>query len=923
VLVRSRPRHVRRGRPRRHRLTRFAAGLAITSLLAATGCVVTPLPQGFLLQSIPTGLAHFDLTNFAFLPGGNMLVTGKSGTLRLVSPNTGASQIVTTNPPISVNSCGDRGLVGIALANDYATSGRLYLLYNTPAMSSCPSTYPLDQTDMIWGRLSQWTVDNPSSPAVLTGETVLADNILSDGGPSHTIGTVQVAPDNTIYLGAGDSSSFLGPDPDHALRAQMTDSPNGKILHVNPDGSGVATNPFYDASAPNSWHSKVYAMGFRNPFRFDLRPGTSTLYIGDVGWNNAEEVDVGRPGGNYGWPCYEGPDQTEGYKDLAFCQSFYANPPPNLMAPLWSYPHIWAAGAAVIGGTFYTATIYPPAYQGAYIFGDYVTGTIWTLTTDSQDNLTRIPELWNTPRDAFGVAIGSPVAFHTGPGGDIYFADIASSTVQRLRYFPGNSPPVALVSSDATNGSSSLVVHLVGSGSYDSDGDLTTYSWDFGDGSPQALVSDTAHTYPGPGVYTATLTVTDSLGAASSASLTVKPGDSPPTLTFTTPPAEKLFSVGDPLSLTATATDSFGRAIPPSSIDWRADIHHCPITTSSCHIHPGSDVTGTVFSMGFPDHGDTSYLEITATATDASGVFTSATYIAPPELHTLSISSAPSGVPLDINATTSLAHPEVSLIAGSTNFVVAPATSGALQFQSWSDGGATSHSFTMPHQDLTMTAFYQPLPQSLAIDSELSGEIPGNASGAASLTGVSTSAPGDLLLALVGADSPAGNQSVTVSGAGLTWTLVRRSNTQNGDAEIWQARAVGALNGAMVTSTVASTGCDGPGCNQSITVIAFKDASGVGASVNASGPSGAPTASVTTTKSGGWVFGVGYDWDNAIARTLGPGQTMISQFQDSLAGTFWAQSMSAPADITGTSVTINDTAPTTDRWDLSAVEVIP
>jgi glucose/arabinose dehydrogenase len=708
ATIQSVPKMDRSPRALRRAMVQLTVEVALASLVAAIPTAPSAssqpnITQGFLLQGTETGLASFDLTNFAFLPGGDMLVIAKSGALRLVT-QTGVSSSIATNPSISVNSCGDRGLLGIALANNYATSGTLYLLYDTPAMSRCPSTYPLDQSDMIWGRLSQWTADNPSAPSVLTGENVLADDILSDGGPSHSIGTVLVAPDDTLFFGAGDGAAFSGVDPAHALRAQMTDSPNGKILHINPDGSGVTTNPFYDPTAPNSWHSKVYAMGLRNPFRFDLRPGTSTLYVGDVGWSAWEELDVGRPGANYGWPCWEGPAHTFGYQDLSYCQTFYSAVTPN--APLWSYSHIWAPGAAVIGGTFYTGTSYPPPYQGAYFFGDYVTGTIWTLTTDAEDNLTRPPELGTTPSDGFATGIGSPVAFHTGPSGDIYIADIASSTIERLRYFPSNTPPVPVASSDATNGSSSLKVSFTGSGSYDPDGDQLTYSWDFGDGSAPAPVSDTVHTYPASGDYTATLTVTDSLGASSSASITVKPSDPPPTLSLATPPQGTLLSVGELFSLTATATSSQGDAIPSSSISWRADIHHCPIV-GSCHIHPGSTVTGTVLAMTFPDHGDASHLEITATATDSFGVSTSATYIASPEVHTLSISSSPQGVPLEIDTTTSIAHPLIALTAGSTNFVVAPGASGALQFKNWSDGGAIAHSFTMPHQDLAMTAFYQ------------------------------------------------------------------------------------------------------------------------------------------------------------------------------------------------------------------------
>jgi hypothetical protein len=182
---------------------------------------------------------------------------------------------------------------------------------------------------------------------------------------------------------------------------------------------------------------------------------------------------------------------------------------------------------------------------------------------------------------------------------------------------------------------------------------------------------------------------------------------------------------------------------------------------------------------------------------------------------------------------------------------------------------------------------------------------------------VSTSAPGDLLLAFVGSDGPSATQTATVSGAGLTWTLVKRSNGQAGDAEIWSARASSQLSSASITATQARTPFDA-----SLTVIAFKNAGGIGAAAGGSAPSGAPSVTLTTTKASSLALGVGNDYDNAIARTLGAGQTMAHQWVVSATGdTFWTQRTTALTGVAGSTVTINDTAPTGDRWNLSIVEV--
>ena len=86
---------------------------------------------------------------------------------------------------------------------------------------------------------------------------------------------------------------------------------------------------------------------------------------------------------------------------------------------------------------------------------------------------------------------------------------------------------------------------------------------------------------------------------------------------------------------------------------------------------------------------------------------------------------------------------------------------------------------------------------------------------------------------------------------------------------------------------------------------------------------GAPTTSLVTTRNGSWIFGVGTDWDRAVARTLGANQTMVHQFLTNVGSTYWVQRQNAPTPLSGATVTINDTAPSNDKYDLSIVEVLP
>jgi hypothetical protein len=184
----------------------------------------------------------------------------------------------------------------------------------------------------------------------------------------------------------------------------------------------------------------------------------------------------------------------------------------------------------------------------------------------------------------------------------------------------------------------------------------------------------------------------------------------------------------------------------------------------------------------------------------------------------------------------------------------------------------------------------------------------------------STRARGETLVAFVGSDGPAGagQQHVTVSGARLRWSLVKRANGRSGDSEIWAAAAPSRLSRATVTSTPAKAGY-----SQFLTVLSFENARGVGGSAAAFAASGVPRVSLTTRAAHSLSFAVGTDWDNAIGRTVGSGQTLVSQWLDTSSGnTFWVQVSSASA-AGGRRVTLNDTAPTTDQWDLAAAEVMP
>ncbi|PYR93364.1 MAG: hypothetical protein DMF84_10265 [Acidobacteria bacterium] len=190
----------------------------------------------------------------------------------------------------------------------------------------------------------------------------------------------------------------------------------------------------------------------------------------------------------------------------------------------------------------------------------------------------------------------------------------------------------------------------------------------------------------------------------------------------------------------------------------------------------------------------------------------------------------------------------------------------------------------------------------------------------------STTAGNELLLAFISADNvTTGATTVTgITSTGLTWTLVRRTNAQLGSAEIWRAFAASTVTNLTARATLSQ------GVAASITVTSFKnvDTTGtngsgaIGATGSNNSLSGAPTASLTTTRANSLVIGVGSDWDQALDRTVGANQSIVFQFFATDGDTFWVQRQNGLIAQSGTVVTINDTAPATDRFNLTICEVL-
>jgi hypothetical protein len=304
----------------------------------------------------------------------------------------------------------------------------------------------------------------------------------------------------------------------------------------------------------------------------------------------------------------------------------------------------------------------------------------------------------------------------------------------------------------------------------------------------------------------------------------------------------------------------------------------------------------------------------------------------------LSITITPSACPCSVSGTISGTggNGATATLSGTSSGTTTADSSGNYTFTGLASGSYTvtpSHTgfiFTPTNQAVTIsggsvTGVNFSSTAQLTIDKTVFTDRSTKATSITSPT-FSTTRTNELLLAFVSTDANSSGVTVTgVTGASLTWSLVKRTNVQLGTAEIWRAFAPATLTNVSVKATISQS------VPASITVVTFTgvDTSGSGGSgaIGATGAGnanpGAPTASLTTTRNNSWVFGVGTDWDKATARTLGPNQTMVHQYLATVGDTYWVQRQNSTTPLAGTVVTINDTLPTSDRYDLSICEVLP
>ncbi|MEU6321345.1 PQQ-dependent sugar dehydrogenase [Streptomyces sp. NPDC047009] len=579
--------------------------------------------------------------SLAVLPDRSVLHTSRDGELRL----TDAAGNTKLAGKLDVYSHDEEGLQGVGIDPGFAANRFIYLYY-APPLNTPPGDAPETGTAADFApfdgvnRLSRFvlkedgTLDTASEKNVLEVKT-------SRGICCHVGGDIDFDAAGNLYLSTGDDSnpfqsdgfnpiderSDRNPAFDAQRSSGNTNDLRGKILRIKVNADGSYSIPDGNLFAPSTPKTRpeIYAMGFRNPFRFSVDKKTGIVYVGDYG-PDAGAADPKRgPGGqvefarvtgpgNFGWPYCTG--KNDAYVDYDFgtkasgatfdCAAPKNDSPNNTgltdlppAQPAWipydggSVPEFGSGSESPMGGPVYhyDATLdspvkFPEAYDGNFFAGEFGRRWIKRIVSDDAGTVQSINAFPWTGTQVMDMAFGPDGALYVLDYGTAWFGGDENSGLYRIENATDGRSPVAQAAADRTSGQAPLKVAFSSAGSSDQGGDALTYGWDFGDGGKSTAANPT-HKYKTNGTYTATVTAKDATGRTGSASVQIVVGNTAPKVTLELPQDGQLFSFGDAVPFKVKVTDpEDGKAVDCSKVTVNFILGH------DTHGHPLTSATG-------------------------------------------------------------------------------------------------------------------------------------------------------------------------------------------------------------------------------------------------------------------------------------------------------------------------------------------
>lgn len=444
------------------------------------------------------------LTGSAFDHLGAVLTIEKQGrVMRAAANGSGgfANPVEFANFVGQVRTNAEAGMLGLALDPDYANTRHVYVFFTTDA----------DQRLVRFTATPDFTAMQPGSATVLLSGLPRDSDI-------HKAGDIHFSPadDNAIYVALGDDGErnrLTCPAREglQIAKPQCPDFYKGKILKVDAGtGLGLASNPFYDGD-PTSIRSRVWAVGFRNPFRFTFHnavPSADVIYVSENG-DGIDRISRVRVGSNGGWgPCGDVGDCT----DPNDGGPFIAPKDPNHKVMETTDPSLVGIDIAP-AGPFGEHVLYYGRY-GAQISRGRLTGANYDIFEPLDGGNT----FFN----------GSAATLRFGPDGHLYYASTGQGAstngfdpLRRLRY-NATMPPTAAFTTNPSpaTGPAPLQVQFTDTSTAPGSS-IAARAWSFGDGDT-STATNPSHTYDEPGVYTAQLTVTNGAGQQATASAQIR-----------------------------------------------------------------------------------------------------------------------------------------------------------------------------------------------------------------------------------------------------------------------------------------------------------------------------------------------------------------------------------------------------------------
>ena len=421
--------------------------LGALALLCAALAACQSVPPGFATTVTQSGLVQ--PSSLAFAPDGRLFVAEQRGTIQTYDSVDDATPSLFADLRSLVHNNRDRGLLSIEVDPGWPTRRFVYVLYSLDA--------PIGSTAPFYGGTTD--SDPCASDARCPGQTVIA-RLTADATPAmtesmqlvsevcrefamHDGGGLRFGQDGALYAGLGEGAFYQF---DHGQRGNACGDPPNEGGSLRSQDARTTGDPLGLSGTllrvdPDTGASTTLAYGLRNPFRIAPRPGTDEVWVGDVGEATVEELDkvvVGGPVRNFGWPCYEGPPRSHwDGADLPLCESLYAEgsatPPDDFYCHAPGSSGRCAQGPGAISGmTFYEGGSYPSELAGALFFADYTREAIYVKRRTSSGL---------GPIETFATGIGGAVDLRTGPGGDLFFADVFDGTIARLYVGDPQDPP--------------------------------------------------------------------------------------------------------------------------------------------------------------------------------------------------------------------------------------------------------------------------------------------------------------------------------------------------------------------------------------------------------------------------------------------------------------------------------------------------